>query len=90
MFQSAISSRDYDHFVEVCKQSEEQAHQLKIRYTNTDQEFLQEVIDAVWHGGEFPETPFFHNETFLQEQIIQGELKETLDRGHRLTGHFEK
>ena len=88
MFQSAISSRDYEHFVEVCKRSEEEALELKIKYTNTDQDFLQEVIDFIWHDGTGPQVPFSHKEAVLQERISHGELKEDLDEGHHRVGHF--
>ena len=88
MFQSAITSREYEHFVEVCKRSKEDAIDLMIKYTNTDQAFLQEVIDHIWGDGDYSSAPFSHRETLLQEQISQGKFKNVLDEGHHKVGHF--
>ncbi len=73
MFQSAISCKDYNHFVQVCKESEEKAMNLMIKYTNTTQGLLQETIDAIWHGGKLPDTSFSDSECALQEKIARGE-----------------
>ena len=88
MFQSAITSREYEHFVEVCKRSEEEARALAIKYTNTDQALLHDLIDAIWHDGGIPQTPFFHSESVLQEKISRGDYKKELDEGHHRVGHF--
>jgi hypothetical protein len=88
MFQSAITCREFHHFIEVCEASEEEAKKLAIRYTNTDQDFLHEVIDAIHHGGKMPKTPFTEQECILQEKIARGDYKEILDEGHHKLGHF--
>lgn len=88
MFQSAITCREFEHFVSVCKDSEEEALKLVTRYTNTDQDLLHAVIDAIHHGGKFPQTPFTHSECVLQEKIARGDYKEILDEGHHKLGHF--
>jgi len=88
MFQSAISCREYHNFLALCRESEMKAKEALIRYTNTDQDFLRAVIDAVWHGGKMPHTPFTEQECELQEKIAKGEYKKILDHGHHKTGHF--
>jgi len=88
MFQSAITCREFHHFIEVCKESEQEAKKLAIRYTNTDQDFLHEIIDAIHHGGKMPTTPFTEQECMLQEKIARGDYKEILDEGHHKLGHF--
>ena len=88
MFQSAISCKDYYYFVEVCKESEEKAIQLKCKYTNTTQDMLQETINAIWHGGQLPQLSFTELECKLQDKIARGDFKKTLDEGHHKIGHF--
>ena len=88
MFQSAISCREFHTFIEVCKRSEDEARDLMVRYTNTDQDFLREVINAIHHGGKMPQTPFTEQECELQEKIARGDYREVLDSGHHITGHF--
>ena len=88
MFQSAITCREYNHFIEVCKESEEEALKLLVKYTNTDQEFLHDHINAIWHGGKLPKCPFNTQECELQEKIMRGDYKKVLDEGHHRTGHF--
>ncbi len=88
MFQSAISCKEYEHFVQVAKESEEEAEKLLVRYTNTTQNMLQEVINHFHHGGKLPETSFAHSECELQDAIARGDYKQILDNGHHITGHF--
>ena len=78
MFQSAISCRDYEHFVAVCRESEEEALKLLTRYTNTDQDLLHEVVNAIHHGGIMPHIPFTHSECELQDAIASGDYTEVL------------
>ena len=58
MFQSAITCRDYQKFIDVCKESREEAEKLLCRYTNTDQELLNDVILSIWEGKTMPHIPF--------------------------------
>ena len=88
MFQSAISCREYEEFVQIAKRSEEEAERVLIRYTNTTQAMLQEVINYFHHDGRLPQTSFSHSECVLQEAIRKGKYKEILDVGHHRTGHF--
>ena len=78
MFQSAITSLEYDHFIEVCRESEQDARSLIVKYTNTDQELLHDVIDAIHHGGSWPHIPFNHSESVLQQKIRNGEYRDIL------------
>ena len=78
MFQSAISCRDFEHFVSVCKESEEEALKILTRYTNTDQDLLREVVNAIHHGGKFPQIPFTHSECEIQDKIASGEYRDIL------------
>ena len=88
MFQSAISCKEYSQFVEVARVSEEEAQKILIRYTNTTQNLLQEVINHFHHGGKLPQTSFSTRECELQEAIARGEFKQIFDDGHHKTGHF--
>ena len=78
MFQSAITCREYNHFIEVCKESEEEALKLLVRYTNTDQDLLYDVIKSIHHGATMPHIPFNEQECELQEKIIRGEYNDIL------------
>ena len=88
MFQSAITCRDYQKFIDVCKESREEAEKLLCRYTNTDQELLNDVILSIWEGKTMPHIPFNEGECALQEAIIRGDYRDVLDQGHHITGHF--
>ena len=88
MFQSAISCKQYEEFVAICQRSEEEALALVVRYTNTDQDLLHAVVEAIWHGGKMPHPPFGHNECELQDAIAAGKFKKVLDEGHHRIGHF--
>ena len=88
MFQSAITCKEYKHFISVCQESEEEALKLLVRYTNTDQDFLHEVVNAIHHGGTMPRIPFDTQECELQEKIARGEYNDVLDEGHHKLGHF--
>ena len=83
MFQSAITCREYEHFVEVAKESEEEALKLLCRYTNTDQQFLHDVLDEIRHGGRAPKSPFSPLEGELQDAIARGDFRKTFEEAHR-------
>lgn len=82
MFQSAITCREYEHFIEVARESEEGALKLLCRYTNTDQQLLHDVLDSIRHGGEMPKSPFSHQECELQDAIARGDFKKTFKEAH--------
>jgi hypothetical protein len=88
MFQSAITCQEYENFLKVCKKSEEEAIKIMIRYTNTDQDFLRGVIDAIWHDGKLPDMPFMTSECELQQKIRDGSYHDVFDEGHHKLGHF--
>ena len=83
MFQSAITCREYEHFIEVARESEEEALKLLCRYTNTDQQLLHDALDAIRHGAKLPKSPFSHQECELQDAIARGDFKKTFDDAHR-------
>ena len=88
MFQSNISCKDYEAFVAVAKESESEALKLIIKYTNSTQAMLQEVINYFHHGGSLPQTSFSHSECILQRAIERGDYKEVLSEGHHKLGNF--
>jgi len=78
MFQSAITCKQFEDFVKLCKESKEEALKVCCQYTNTDQDLLREVIEAIHHGGKFPQTPFTHSECEVQNKIMKGYYDEIL------------
>ena len=82
MFQSAITCREYERFVEVARRSEEEALKLLCRYTNTDQQLLHDVLDAIRHGAKMPKAPFSPQEGNLQDAIARGDFKKTFEEAH--------